>query len=87
MSETDGQPRRRRGRKRSAATLVVLAGVLVAAIVIAVYEWRQVGDVEIGTGGLIVLIVGIGVTLALGAGLIALMIISNRRRYGESNRD
>jgi hypothetical protein len=87
MSETGGQTGRKRGRKRSAATLVVLAGVLVAAIVIAVYQWRQVGDVEIGTGGMIVLVVGIGVTLALGAGLIALMIISNRRRYGESNRD
>jgi hypothetical protein len=87
MSETDGQPRRIRGRKRSAATLVVLAGVLVAAIVIAVYEWRQVGDVEIATGGLVVLVVGIALTLALGAGLIALMIISNRRRYGESDRD
>jgi hypothetical protein len=87
MSETGGQTGRKRGRKRSAATLVVLAGVLVAAIVIAVYEWRQVGDVEIATGGLVVLVVGIGVTLALGAGLIALMIISNRRRYGESDRD
>ena len=86
MNETGGHPRPRRGRKRSAATLVALAGVLVAAIVIAVYQWRQVGDVEIGTGGLVVLVVGIGVTLALGAGLIALMIISNRRRYGESDR-
>jgi hypothetical protein len=87
MSETGGQTGRKRGRKRSAATFVVLAGVLVAAIVIAVYEWRQVGDVEIATGGLVVLVVGIAVTLALGAGLIALMIISNRRRYGESDRD
>ncbi len=86
MSETGGQTGRKRGRKRSAATLVVLAGVLVAAIVIAVYQWRQVGDVEIGTGGMIVLVVGIGVTLALGAGLIALMIISNRRGYGEGDR-
>jgi hypothetical protein len=87
MSETGDQTARKRGRKRSAATFVVLAGVLVAAIVIAVYEWRQVGDVEIATGGLVVLVVGIGVTLALGAGLIALMIISNRRRYGENDRD
>jgi hypothetical protein len=86
MSETSDRPGRKRGRKRSAATLVALAGGLVAAIVIAVYEWRQVGDVEIGTGGMIVLVLGIGVTLALGAGLIALMIISNRRGYGEGDR-
>ncbi len=86
MHEIDDQPRRKRGRKRSIATLVVLAGVLVAAIVIAVYEWRQVGDVAIGTGGMIILVVGIGITLAIGAGLIALMIISDRRGYGEGDR-
>jgi hypothetical protein len=79
-NDQDQRPRRK-GRKRSAAVLVVLAAVLVAAVLVAVYLWRQVGDVAIGTGGLIVLGVGGAVTLALGGVLIALMVLSDRRGY------
>ena len=56
-------------------------GLLVAAVLVARHLWRGVGDTAIGAGGLVILVVGGLVTLALGAVLIFLMVVSGRRGY------
>ena len=61
-------------------------GLLVAAALVARHLWRGVGDTAIGAGGLVILVVGGLVTLALGAVLIFLMIVSGRRGYDDDER-
>jgi hypothetical protein len=68
---------------RSALTLSVLLGLLILAVVIGVWAWRTVGDVEIGMHGWIALGLGAGLTFLVGAGLMALMFFSERRGYDE----
>ena len=87
MAEAQPEPttpaRRRRWRKRNSAVILLLVGALAAAVGVAWYTWRQLGDVAIGTGGVITLVAGVVVTLALGAGLIVLMVLSDKRGYDE----
>ncbi|HZC29730.1 MAG TPA: hypothetical protein VE269_08315 [Gaiellaceae bacterium] len=61
-------------------------GLLVAAVLVARHLWRGVGDTAIGAGGLAILVVGGLVTLALGAVLIFLMVVSGRRGYDDGER-
>jgi hypothetical protein len=88
---TDGtgeRPRPGRLRKiaRTVAIVAVPLGLLVAAALVARHLWRGVGDTAIGAGGLAILLVGGLVTLALGAVLIFLMIVSGRRGYDDGER-
>jgi hypothetical protein len=88
MDGTSERPRPGRLPKgtRTAAILAVPLGLLVAAALVARHLWRGVGDTAIGAGGLIILVVGGLVTLALGAVLIFLMIVSGRRGYDDGER-
>ena len=79
-----GSERVRKGARTGAIVLVPLL-LLVAAILVAHHLWQGVGDTAIGAGGLIILGVGSVVTLALGAVLIFLMIVSSRRGYDEAD--
>ena len=85
---TGERPRPGLARKvaRTVAILAVPLGLLVAAALVARHLWRGVGDTAIGAGGLIILVVGGLVTLALGAVLIFLMIVSGRRGYDDDER-
>ena len=82
------RPRPGRPRKvaRTAAIVAVPLGLLVAAALVARHLWRGVGDTAIGAGGLVILVVGGLVTLALGAVLIFLMVVSGRRGYDDDER-
>jgi hypothetical protein len=68
---------------RSALTIVVLLLLLTATAGVAVWAWREIGEVEIGGHGLIALGLGVGFTILVGAGLMALMFVSSRRGYDE----
>ncbi len=68
---------------RSALTLVVLLGLLGASVGVAVWVWQEIGEVAIGTHGLIAIGLGAALTLLLGGGLMALMFFSARRGYDE----
>jgi hypothetical protein len=68
---------------RGALVLTILVGLLLACGGFAYWAWRELGDVEIGTNGLIALGLGVVMTFALGAGLMALMFYSARRGYDE----
>jgi hypothetical protein len=60
-------------------TLVILVGLLLLAIVFMVIGWgAPEGGEPMSTGGWIAMVLGIVATLALGAGLMALMFYSSR---------
>jgi hypothetical protein len=71
---------------RSAFTIVVLLGLLAASAAVAFWVWRELGEVAIGTHGLIAIGLGAVLTFGLGAGLMALMFFSARRGYDERAR-
>jgi hypothetical protein len=56
---------------------------VVVVIAFAVVSWRSVGDTGISANGWIALVLGVLVTFAVGAGLMALVFISSRRGYDE----
>jgi hypothetical protein len=61
-------------------TLAILVGLLLLAIVFMAIGWdAPKGGTPMSTTGWIAMILGIVATLALGAGLMALMFYSNRR--------
>jgi hypothetical protein len=70
--------------KRSLATVGVLLGLLVAAVLVMLWAWREMGDVEISGHGLTALALGAVVSLIVGAGLMALVFFSHRRGYDDS---
>ena len=87
MDGTGERPRpgRLRRRARTVAVVAVPLGLLAAAALVARHLWLGVGDTAIGAGGLVILVVGGVVTLALGAVLITLMIVSGRRGYDDAD--
>jgi hypothetical protein len=70
--------------KAGALLAVVLAALLALAVGSAVYMWQHIGAVDIGTDGLIALILGVGASLALGIGLMRLVYFSSRRGYDDN---
>ena len=72
---------------RSAFVLVVLLGLLGASSAVALWIWHELGEVAIGTHGLIAIGLGAVLTFLLGAGLMALMFFSARRGYDEQARE
>ena len=58
--------------------LIVLAGLLAAAVWYAVNVWTAMAGVRISRLGWIFLTLGAAVTFALGAGLMALVFYSSR---------
>jgi hypothetical protein len=55
-----------------------LAGLLIWSIWYAVHVWNALGSVDIGVTGWIFIVVGIVLTVGLGAGLMALVFYSSR---------
>lgn len=66
---------------RTALTVIVLIGLLAASAAVAYWVWLEIGDVAISGHGLIALALGVAVTFCLGAGLMTLVFLSNRRGY------
>jgi hypothetical protein len=68
---------------RTVLTIAVLLGLLGASVAVAAWVWFEIGEVAISRHGLIALGLGATVTFALGAGLMALVFVSNRRGYDD----
>jgi hypothetical protein len=68
---------------RSALAVTVLVGLLALSAGVALWAWRELGEVEMSAHGLAALALGALLTFALGAGLMALVFFSNRRGYDE----
>ena len=69
--------------KGTIATVVVLVGLLAATAVVSLWAWQSLGEVEMGFHGYAALLIGVVATLALAAGLVALMMYSSRRGYDD----
>lgn len=63
--------------------ILVAAALAIATMGIAWSAWRSMASVEVGTAGVIAMILGAVAALALAAGLIALLFISNRRGFDD----
>ena len=60
------------------ATLVILFAFLAGAIAYAVHAWRAMAGVQMSPLGWLFLVLGVVVTVLLGAGLMALVFYSSR---------
>jgi hypothetical protein len=66
----------------------VLLGLLVAAGIVGYVGWQQLADVEMGLHGYVALGLGVGLSILLWVGLMALVFYSSRRGYDdEAGRD
>jgi hypothetical protein len=64
--------------------LIVTLGILLAlSLSFAAYLWWDMGEVEMGIHGLIALILGATLSLALGGGLMALVFYSHKHGYDD----
>jgi hypothetical protein len=70
---------------RTAALAAVLSAILAAAVYAAVRVWISLSGSEISANGMIALVLGAVVTLALGAGLMALVFYSHRRGHDDDH--
>ena len=61
--------------------LVVLAGLLAVSLWYAIHVWTALSGVTMSLAGWLFMIVGALFTLALGAGLMALVFYSSRHDY------
>jgi ABC-type multidrug transport system permease subunit len=63
--------------------LVVLAGLLAISLWYAIHVWTALPDVAMSPAGWVFMIFGALFTLALGAGLMALVFYSSRHDYDQ----
>jgi hypothetical protein len=59
--------------------ILALAGFLVAAIAYSIYTWNEISGVSISAIGWLFMCLGVVLTLAVGAGLMALLFYSSRK--------
>ena len=69
--------------KGTLVTVLFLVGLLAASVVVALWAWQALGEVDIGLHGLAALIITAVGALVVGGALIGLMIYSSRRGYDE----
>lgn len=62
-----------------AASLFIMLGLAVWG---AIYVWNEIGDIEMSTAGILAMLAGIVLSLALGMGLMFLVFKSERNREG-----
>ncbi len=64
--------------------LVLALGVILAlSLSFAAYLWWEMSEVEISVNGLIALILGAVLSLAIGGGLMTLVFYSNKHGYDD----
>ena len=95
LSATSGRPRQtyhdapNRQRKEPMRALgnciavTIAAGAVLVMVVVIASLWSGLGESEISFAGWLAMALGIILTLALGIGLMALVLISSRRGYDE----
>jgi flagellar basal body-associated protein FliL len=59
--------------------IVILVGLLAAALWYAVYAWGQMSGVGVSPLGWVFLVLGVITTVGVGAGLMALLFYSSRK--------
>ncbi len=61
--------------------LIVLAIFLIWAIWYGMHTWSALSGVSMSTAGWVFLVLGVVVTIVVGAGLMALLFYSSRKNY------
>ena len=61
----------------------VLGSLLVASVVAIAFAWTGIADTEISGHGILALVLGVTLTLALGIGLMFLVFYSSRHGYDD----
>ena len=72
-------------RRASWIAIAVAAGFVALVLVFSASNWAGIDDSGISATGWGVMVVGVVITLALGIGLMALVFISSRRGYDETD--
>lgn len=70
---------------RTAVLIAVLAGLLAVALLAGLYLWWSLSDVDISIHGLVAMMLGALLSLALGTGLMFLVFYSNRHGHDEQH--
>ena len=86
---SQGEKGRASTNPRAAKTtllLVVLGGLLTAAVAAVVYIWRALGDMPTSGHGLAALLLGALLSIALGVGLMFLVFYSSRHGHDDDVR-
>lgn len=68
---------------RAAGTIAVLLALLAVSTAVAIWAWQEIGDVEMGWHGWVALGLGIGLSIVVGVGLMALLFFSSRHGYDD----
>lgn len=79
---SNDNPRRRLG-VGGWLTIVVLGGLLGAAVWYSLYAMGMMAEVSVGTNGKIAMALGIVFSVAVGAGLMSLMFYSHRKGFDQ----
>ena len=72
---------------RNATQIILLLSLLLLAAGLCAYIWWSLGDVDLGTHGLVALILGSVATIGLGTGLMFLVFYSHRKGYDQQSDD
>jgi hypothetical protein len=72
-------PTRGRLSPAGVVAIVVMVGFLIASLLYAVHSWNSLSGVSMPVMGWVFMIMGVVVTLAVGAGLMALVFYSSRK--------
>ncbi|MDJ0609481.1 MAG: hypothetical protein QNJ67_10950 [Kiloniellales bacterium] len=61
----------------------ILGGLLAATAAVVAYAWTSMAEVDISPHGILALVLGVVLSLLLGAGLMFLIFYSSRRGYDD----
>lgn len=70
---------------RTATVIALLAALLVVALLVAIFLWWSLADVDISLHGLIALTLGSLLSLALAGGLMFLVFYSSRHGHDDEH--
>jgi hypothetical protein len=70
----------------SYALVAVLVALLIFAVVIATIGWQSASDTDVPAVGYVAMAIGVGFSVIVGAGLMALVFYSSRSGYDEPAR-
>ena len=62
---------------KTVITAVILIGLLIVAVIGTVYVWIGIGDVHMSTTGILAMLAGVVLTIAVGIGLMYLVFHSD----------
>ena len=62
---------------------VALGSILLLAVILGLRSWISLAEVDLGFHGMVALVLGVALSLALGIGLMGLVFYSNRSGYDE----